>query len=66
MFSNGVRGTGPWQFSGGAGVFGPQGRALRRAPAAEEASMCAGLDHDESVATRAQLPMLADCVRPSG
>jgi predicted amidohydrolase len=66
VFTNGVGGTGAWQFSGGAAVFDPQGRVLCRGPAAGEAVVCADLDPDELVATRAQLPMLADCVRAGG
>ncbi len=63
VFTNGVGGSGAWRFSGRAAVYDPQGRALCRAPATGEAAVCADLDPDELAATRAQLPMLADCVR---
>ena len=66
VFTNGVGGSDAWQFSGRAGVFDPQGRALCRGPATGEAVVCADLDPDELVATRAQLPMLADCLHAGG
>jgi predicted amidohydrolase len=66
VFTNGVGGSDAWRFSGRAGVFDPQGRTLCRAPAAGEAVVCADMDPGELVATRAQLPMLADCLHAGG
>lgn len=59
VFANAVSGKGRWQFSGGAAVFDPEGRALGRGPSGEEFVVHADLNPAELARMREELPILA-------
>lgn len=60
VFANPVGGTPPWRFNGGAAVYDPEGRPLRRAPEHGEAVVVARLDPAELRRVRAAHRMLVD------
>jgi 5-aminopentanamidase len=59
-FANPVGGVAPWRFNGGAAIYDPEGRALRRAPEDGEAVVVAEFDPAELARVRQTHTMLAD------
>jgi predicted amidohydrolase len=60
VFADAVGGPEPWRFSGGSGLFDPEGRPLVRATDRTEEVLVADLDPALLAATRDGHPMLAD------
>jgi predicted amidohydrolase len=60
VFSNAVGGPDPWHFNGGAAIYEPEGRPLRRAPDFGEHVIVADLDPVELARVRADHSMLVD------
>ncbi|HEX6970196.1 MAG TPA: carbon-nitrogen hydrolase family protein [Micromonosporaceae bacterium] len=60
VFANLVGGAPPWQFNGGAAVYDPEGRPLRRAADEGEDVVVATLSPDELGRVRARHRMLID------
>lgn len=65
-FANAVDGAVPWRFNGGAAVYDPQGRVLRRAPDAGAAVVCATFDPAELTRVRDAQRMLVDRLPDQG
>ena len=66
VFTNSIGGAAPWRFNGGAAVYDPEGRPLRRAPDSGEHIVVADLDRTELDRVRAAHSMLADRVDDLG
>lgn len=60
VFANPVGGEPPWRFNGGAAIYDPEGRPVRRAPNNGEAVVVATLDPVELARVRRTHSMLAD------
>ncbi|MGI5214756.1 carbon-nitrogen hydrolase family protein [Plantactinospora sp. CA-290183] len=60
VFANAVGGTPPWRFNGGAAIYDPEGRVLRRAADEAEAVVVGRLDPAELGRVRDAHRMLAD------
>ncbi|MFB9239085.1 carbon-nitrogen hydrolase family protein [Plantactinospora siamensis] len=60
VFANPVGGTDPWRFNGGAAVYDPEGRPVRRAADTGEEVVLATLRPELLRSVRAEHPMLTD------
>jgi predicted amidohydrolase len=66
VFANPVGGTPPWRFNGGAAIYDPEGRPLRRASDDGTAVVVGTLDPAELARVRAAHGMLADRLADQG
>ncbi|GAB3810213.1 carbon-nitrogen hydrolase family protein [Micromonospora zhanjiangensis] len=66
VFANPVGGPPPWRFNGGAAVYDPEGRPLRRAPDHGTAIVVASCEPAVLAEVRAAHPMLADRLPDQG
>jgi predicted amidohydrolase len=65
-FANPVGGEPPWRFNGGAAIYDPEGRPVRRAPDTGEAVVVAEFDPAELARVREAHSMLADRLQDQG